>query len=364
MPRAGRFNINAKNYFLTYPQCSISKEEALAQIQNIPTAVNKKFIKICRELHEDGQPHLHVLLQFEGKFQCTNQRQFDLVSQTRSAHFHPNIQRAKSSSDVKSYVDKDGDTLEWGEFQVDGRSARGGQQTANDAAAEALNAGNKEAALQIIREKLPEKFIFQYHNLVSNLDRIFSPPPSVYSSPFSISSFNNVPDIISHWAAENVMDAAARPDRPISIVIEGPSRIGKTVWARSLGPHNYLCGHLDLSPKVYSNSAWYNVIDDVNPQYLKHFKEFMGAQKDWQSNCKYGKPVQIKGGIPTIFLCNPGEGSSFKLWLDKPEQEALKNWAVINAVFCDVDSPFWIQEEVSRSGTNTRGSQEETEENS
>nr|ADZ96565.1 C1 [Sweet potato golden vein associated virus] len=364
MPRAGRFNLNAKNYFLTYPQCSISKEEALAQIQNIPTAVNKKFIKICRELHEDGQPHLHVLLQFEGKFQCTNQRLFDLVSQTRSAHFHPNIQRAKSSSDVKSYVDKDGDTLEWGEFQVDGRSARGGQQTANDAAAEALNAGSKDAALQIIREKLPEKFIFQYHNLVSNLDRIFSPPPSVYSSPFSISSFNAVPDIISDWAAENVMDSAARPDRPISIVIEGPSRIGKTVWARSLGPHNYLCGHLDLSPKVYSNSAWYNVIDDVNPQYLKHFKEFMGAQKDWQSNCKYGKPVQIKGGIPTIFLCNPGEGSSFKLWLDKPEQGALKNWATANAIFCDVQSPFWNQEEVSNSGATARSSEEGQEESS
>nr|ADZ96577.1 C1 [Sweet potato golden vein associated virus] len=364
MPRAGRFNINAKNYFLTYPQCSISKEEALSQIQNIPTAVNKKFIKICRELHEDGQPHLHVLLQFEGKFQCTNQRLFDLVSQTRSAHFHPNIQRAKSSSDVKSYVDKDGDTLEWGEFQVDGRSARGGQQTANDAAAEALNAGSKDAALQIIREKLPEKFIFQYHNLISNLDRIFSPPPSVYSSPFSISSFNNVPDIISDWAAENVMDSAARPDRPISIVIEGPSRIGKTVWARSLGPHNYLCGHLDLSPKVYSNSAWYNVIDDVNPQYLKHFKEFMGAQKDWQSNCKYGKPVQIKGGIPTIFLCNPGEGSSFKLWLDKPEQGALKDWATANVIFCDVQSPFWNQEEVSNSGATARSSEEGQEESS
>nr|QIN51026.1 hypothetical protein [Begomovirus sp.] len=160
------------------------------------------------------------------------------------------------------------------------------------------------------------------------------------------------------------MDSAARPDRPISIVIEGPSRIGKTVWARTLGPHNYLCGHLDLSPKVYSNSAWYNVIDDVNPQYLKHFKEFMGAQKDWQSNCKYGKPVQIKGGIPTIFLCNPGEGSSFKLWLDKPEQAALKNWATANAIFCDVQYPFWNQEEVSHSGATTRRGEEEQEESS
>nr|QEJ80598.1 replication-associated protein [Sweet potato leaf curl virus] len=364
MPRAGRFNIKAKNYFLTYPQCSLTKEEALDQLLNLNTPTNKKYIKICRELHENGEPHLHVLLQFEGNYQCTNQRFFDLVSPSRSSHFHPNIQRAKSSSDVKSYVDKDGDTIEWGEFQIDGRSARGGQQTANDAAAEALNAGSKEAALQIIREKLPEKYLFQYHNLVSNLDRIFSPPPSVYSSPFSFSSFNAVPDIISDWAAENVMDAAARPDRPISIVIEGPSRIGKTVWARSLGPHNYLCGHLDLSPKVYSNSAWYNVIDDVNPQYLKHFKEFMGAQKDWQSNCKYGKPVQIKGGIPTIFLCNPGEGSSFKLWLDKPEQGALKNWATANAIFCDVQSPFWVQEEVSHSGATAHRGEEGQEESS
>ncbi|ACJ54759.1 Rep [Sweet potato leaf curl Lanzarote virus] len=364
MPRAGRFNIKAKNYFLTYPQCSLTKEEALDQLLHLNTPTNKKFIKICRELHENGEPHLHVLLQFEGNYQCTNQRFFDLVSPSRSSHFHPNIQRAKSSSDVKSYVDKDGDTIEWGEFQVDGRSARGGQQTANDAAAEALNSGSKEAALQIIREKLPEKFIFQYHNLCGNLDRIFSPPPSVYSSPFSSSSFNAVPDIISDWAAENVMDSAARPDRPISIVIEGPSRIGKTVWARSLGPHNYLCGHLDLSPKVYSNSAWYNVIDDVNPQYLKHFKEFMGAQKDWQSNCKYGKPVQIKGGIPTIFLCNPGEGSSFKLWLDKPEQGALKNWATANAIFCDVQSPFWVQEEVSHSGATAHRGEEGQEESS
>nr|AWH15158.1 truncated AC1 [East African cassava mosaic virus] len=28
MPRAGRFQINAKNYFITYPRCSLTKEEA------------------------------------------------------------------------------------------------------------------------------------------------------------------------------------------------------------------------------------------------------------------------------------------------------------------------------------------------
>ncbi|CAI26267.1 replication-associated protein [Tomato leaf curl Madagascar virus-Menabe [Madagascar:Morondova:2001]] len=336
-----RFKICAKNYFLTYPKCSLTKEETLSQIQSLQTPVNKLFIKICRELHENGEPHLHVLIQFEGKYQCTNQRFFDLVSPTRSAHFHPNIQGAKSSSDVKSYIDKDGDTIEWGEFQIDGRSARGGQQSANDAYAAALNAGSKSEALRVIKELAPKDFVLQFHNLNSNLDRIFQEPPAPYVSPFLSSSFNQVPEELEEWVSENVMDAAARPWRPNSIVIEGDSRTGKTMWARSLGPHNYLCGHLDLSPKVYSNDAWYNVIDDVDPHYLKHFKEFMGAQRDWQSNTKYGKPIQIKGGIPTIFLCNPGPTSSYKEFLDEERNAALKQWAIKNATFVTLHEPLF-----------------------
>nr|AHG94961.1 replication associated protein [Cotton leaf curl Burewala virus] len=336
-----RFKVQTKNYFITYPQCSLTKEEALSQIQAINTPSNKKYIKLCRELHEDGSPHLHVLIQFEGKFVCTNNRFFDLVSPTRSAHFHPNIQGAKSSSDVKAYIDKDGDTLEWGEFQIHGLSERGGQQTANDAYAAALDAGSKSKALILIKELAPKDFVLQFHNVNANLDRIFQEPPETYISPFSPSSFDQVPEELEVWAIDNVVDAAARPLRPRSIVIEGDSRTGKTMWARSLGPHNYLCGHLDLSPKVYSNDAWYNVIDDVDPYFLKHFKEFMGAQRDWQSNTKYVKPVQIKGGIPTIFLCNPGPNSSYKEFLNEEKNTSLKNWALKNAIFITLEGPLY-----------------------
>nr|ALB25918.1 replication associated protein [Okra enation leaf curl virus] len=353
-----RFLINSKNYFLTYPKCSLTKEEALSQIKNFQTPTSKKYIKICRELHENGEPHLHVLIQFEGKYKCQNQRFFDLVSPSRSAHFHPNIQGAKSSSDVKSYIDKDGDTLEWGEFQIDGRSARGGQQTANDAYAAALNAGSKSEALRVIKELAPKDYVLQFHNLNANLDRIFTPPVEVYVSPFSSSSFDPVPEELEEWAAENVVNAAARPHKPQSILIEGDSRTGKTMWARSLGPHNYLCGHLDLTPKVYSNEAWYNVIDDVYPHFLKHFKEFMGAQRDWQSNTKYGKPVHIKGRIPTIFLCNPAPSSSYKEFLDEDKNSALKSWALKNATFVFLTQPLY-------SGTNqssTQGSEESAQE--
>nr|AIN36313.1 REP [Macroptilium yellow spot virus] len=344
MPPPKRFRISAKNYFLTYPQCSLTKEAALEQILSLQTSSNKKFIKIARELHEDGQPHLHVLLQFEGKFICTNSRLFDLVSPTRSAHFHPNIQGAKSSSDVKSYVDKDGDTIEWGEFQVDARSARGGQQTANESYAKVLNAQNLEQALQILKEEQPKDYVLQHHNIRSNLERIFAKAPEPWAPPFHLSSFTNVPKEMQAWA-DNYFGrgAAARPERPISIIIEGDSRTGKTMWARALGSHNYLSGHLDFNSKVYSNDVQYNVIDDIAPQYLKlkHWKELIGAQKDWQSNCKYGKPVQIKGGIPCIVLCNPGEGASYKSFLDKEENASLRQWTIHNAKFVFLNSPLY-----------------------
>nr|AJW80883.1 AC1 [Tomato leaf curl Gujarat virus] len=360
MAAPNRFKINAKNYFLTYPKCSLTKEKALSQLLNLQTPTFKKFIRICRELHEDGSPHLHVLIQFEGKFQCKNNRFFDLTSPTRSAHFHPNIQGAKSSSDVKSYMEKDGDVVDHGVFQVDGRSARGGCQSANDAYAEAINSGSKAQALNILRERAPKDFVLQFHNLNSNLDRIFTPPMDVYVSPFLSSSFDQVPEELEEWAAENVGSPAARPLRPISIVIEGDSRTGKTMWARSLGPHNYLCGHLDLSPKVYSNDAWYNVIDDVDPHYLKHFKEFMGAQRDWQSNTKYGKPVQIKGGIPTTFLCNPGPNSSYKEYLDEEKNSALKNWALKNATFVTLEGPLYSGTNQSTAQASQEGDQTST----
>nr|WER78687.1 C1 [Tomato yellow leaf curl virus] len=354
MPRL--FKIYAKNYFLTYPKCSLSKEEALSQLKPLETPTNIKYIKLCRELHKNEEPPLHVLNPFKGKYQCKTQRLFHLVSPYGSAFFHQNIQAAKSSSDVKSYVEKDGDFIDCGVFQIDGRSARGGQQSANDAYAAALNSGSKSEALSILKEKAPKDYILQFHNLNSNLDRIFRPPLDLYVSPFLSSSFNQVPDELEEWVSENVVSSAARPWRPISIVIEGDSRTGKTMWARSLGPHNYLCGHLDLSPKVYSNDAWYNVIDDVDPHYLKHFKEFMGAQRDWQSNTKYGKPIQIKGGIPTIFLCNPGPTSSYREYLDEEKNISLKNWALKNATFVTLYEPLFA----SINQGPTQDSQEET----
>ncbi|KAI8017919.1 Replication-associated protein [Camellia lanceoleosa] len=135
----GQFRVYAKNFFLTYPRWSLSKEEALAAILSFQYPTNIKYVHICRELHSNGEPHLHMLIQLEGKFNCRNPRFFDIQSPSQSIQFHSNIIGAKSSSDVKSYIEKDSDIIEHGEFQIDPRSARGGQSSINEAYAAALN---------------------------------------------------------------------------------------------------------------------------------------------------------------------------------------------------------------------------------
>jgi hypothetical protein len=102
---ASRFRLQAKGWFLTYPKCTMSKEDALASLKAKKTYDQ---IVVSRELHLDGTPHLHVYIKYATKFDLTNERFFDLGS------FHPNIQVAKSLKAVLEYIKKDGDYIEEG----------------------------------------------------------------------------------------------------------------------------------------------------------------------------------------------------------------------------------------------------------
>ncbi|AGK90272.1 rolling-circle initiation protein [Capraria yellow spot Yucatan virus] len=342
MPRnPNSFRLQANNIFLTYAQCDIPKDEALQMLQSLHWAIVKPlYIRVSREEHSDGFPHLHCLLQLSGKSNIKDAGFFDLTHPRRSARFHPNIQAAKDTNAVRNYITKEGDYCESGQYKVSG----GSKANKDDVYHNVVNAASAGEALELIRAGDPKSFIVNYHNLVPNLDRLFQKAPEPWVPPFRLSSFTNVPDEMQEWADEYFgRGSAARPIRAISIIVEGDSRTGKTMWARALGRHNYLSGHLDFNSRVYSNDVEYNVIDDVAPHYLKlkHWKELIGAQMNWQTNCKYGKPVQIKGGIPSIVLCNPGEGASYKDFLDKKENTSPRNWTLKNAKFIFLNAPLY-----------------------
>nr|XP_027062847.1 uncharacterized protein LOC113689246 [Coffea arabica] len=318
MPRTSSFRLAAKNIFITYSRCDVSKELCLEKLLDKFTNNQPSYVRVSSELHEDGTPHLHVLVQFADKFQTRDDRVFDLVCQQRSQVYHPNIQAARDARAVRDYISKYEDFCEWGTF----KSSKI-YRNQHECYTEAPEQETIEDFMNTIKEGDPKSYCIYYDRIKCNAEKLYSTPTQEYTSPFPLA--DNVPYELLDWANTNIKPMESRPNRLMSIIVEDPSRLGKTIWARSLGPHNYLCGHLDLNNKVYSNDVWYNVINDINPQYLKHYKEFIGAQGDWVSNCKYGKPVLIRGGIPAIMLCNPGPDSSYRDYLDRADKQALRD---------------------------------------
>ncbi|KAI8572334.1 hypothetical protein RHMOL_Rhmol01G0190100 [Rhododendron molle] len=91
---------------------------------------------------------------------------------------------------------------------------------------EAISQDNTQSALEVIRQGAPHDYLINFDKLNTNLNRIYKKPHTSYTNPFP--NFENVPSIKTEWARENIRDPCGATSRPKSIIIEGPTRTGKT----------------------------------------------------------------------------------------------------------------------------------------
>lgn len=99
------FQIAGKRFFLTFPKCSCEPEAAKAAMMSLMGARYLGSI-VAKELHADGDPHLHVYLELKSRFCTKNPAFFDAVTGT-----HGNYQACRSVDAVKQYVCKDGNVI-------------------------------------------------------------------------------------------------------------------------------------------------------------------------------------------------------------------------------------------------------------
>lgn len=102
VPRRPSVRINAASLFLTFPQCSTSKEEALRSLLAIKFPKKVLWAKICQEKHKDGSNHLHLLVTFDSKIDL---RSFELLDQITGKR--GNYQGARSVRQVSDYIHKE-----------------------------------------------------------------------------------------------------------------------------------------------------------------------------------------------------------------------------------------------------------------
>ena len=116
----GKFRLQAKSVFLTFPKCPITKERALRKLKSKKAP---SYICVAHEKHQDDTHHLHALVQYEEKFRTQKSDFYDMEdSEDEGAHYHGNYQAARNAADVQKYVTKENDYVEEGHFLSNAQS--------------------------------------------------------------------------------------------------------------------------------------------------------------------------------------------------------------------------------------------------
>lgn len=75
-----RFRLQGKKFLLTYPQCDVKKEVAVARLK-LKWPTQMMGYVVCEEAHQDGTPHLHVFIQFKDKQTFCGENYMDFIAE-------------------------------------------------------------------------------------------------------------------------------------------------------------------------------------------------------------------------------------------------------------------------------------------
>lgn len=101
-----KFRVNAKTFFLTYPQCPIDEETFFFMIQKILLQKNRNIkLAVCSsEYHNQTEgKHIHIYFELDKKIHLRDSSFFDVIDDDSNV-YHPNIQKPKNKAKVIKYV--------------------------------------------------------------------------------------------------------------------------------------------------------------------------------------------------------------------------------------------------------------------
>nr|AHM88386.1 replication associated protein [Urochloa streak virus] len=297
------------NTYLTYPKCPLEPEAIGLTLWSLIAPWEPAYIIVCREAHQDGTWHCHALAQSVKPVTTRNSRFFDIEDH------HPNIQSAKSVDKVRAYILKDPIALwERGTFIPRKKSFvphQGDEHTPKPTKDDIVrdiieHSTSKQEYLSRLQNELPYEWATKLQYFEYSANKLFPDIPEPYIHPHPQTEPElHCKETIDDWLKPNIFQQLPS-DRKQSLYICGPTRTGKTTWARSLGRHNYWQNNVDWTS--YDEEAMYNIVDDIPFKYCPCWKQLIGCQKEYIVNPKYGKRKKVASrSIPTIVLANEDE---------------------------------------------------------
>ena len=321
-----------------------------------------------------GRKHYHVYAYHPKGFNTRNVKTFDVVT------YHPNIRQVTSKHQtVWDYVTKGGQIVVDDVPRPETQSKKTNQ--IDQVFSTALQQDSYTEMLRTIEQGAPTKYATSYLNIRSCAkDRFPQAPDFAYTHPrdatFNTDPWPELGEWLDQYLPQNYATADTIPwsstpsltsgsisstcsvfsgddwglepenqedqmmvdqrydtnpreqvpvlnglqSRPKSLILWGPTRTGKTVWARSLGLHVHHANTFNLG--LHDSNARYAVFDDITGGLREiHYKSWLGGQLHFTVTDKYMKKKTFTWGKPCIYIANENpyktdKGVDFD-WLSK-----------------------------------------------
>lgn len=231
LPKPMPYRLQARHILLTYSQIdneNVFIRDALSHFNHCTSILGTLDVyRLGRESHQDGGTHFHAFVSPSSRCSTRNERLFDYHG------YHPNV-RAIPRTPWKTwdYVGKEHDIIhEHGERPGGDRAPAAGRDSAWR---DALGADGKEAFLQHLHQHAPRDYVLYHDALLKFCERYFAQAPPPYESP---TFEKDRIDELDCWLSQSCIGGGELWGRPRSLILWGPTRTGKTLWARSLGTY-------------------------------------------------------------------------------------------------------------------------------
>lgn len=301
----GQFRCAAKKFFLTFPQCHVTEilEVSILLFEHLREKGAPKVVKdlIAKEKHEDGGIHYHVILEFAKKLNVTTEDYFDMMG-PGGCKIHPNVQAVKNLQKTLEYVVKDGEYINNG-FCLD--PSRYLTDLIDSCAKDGTT---RQQVIKEVMKKGGDKALKWFNQIDAYLQVVMKPAATfdavkVYPDDFTVTA--DIDFYIRGFKMminDDTFKGQRTPDNK-SLWLWGPSRVGKTILARSMGKHWYMQSMWNA--ECLDDNAQYGIMDDIPWENLRiNYKGMLGMQKDVTVTDKYRKKTVYKGGLPVIVITN------------------------------------------------------------
>lgn len=270
-----KFRIQGKNFFLTYPKCDISIDQAYETLNYKNTI---RYALIAQEKHKDGDLHLHAYIEYVKKLNIRDPKHFDL------GDCHGNYQKPDNIEAVINYCKKENSFKEFGTRLLNQTTS----QDIPDIYQLARELSRKKYFMECLRKKIP----FQYAKEAWNDCDLFT--------------INEDPEIgkIRSDLSELKWEEIENPRK--STVLIGPSGIGKTSWCKRECPKPALfVTHMDTLRQFKPNEHKCIIFDDMSFLHVPREAQIHITDKDDSRaiHVRYGI-AEIPKGTPKIFTAN------------------------------------------------------------